>query len=127
MDTQKFIAAYNQSRNGANYFVQHFLCIGGRMEYSDGVKELAEAGCYWLLDIIGTECLVPLRKSGQPTSIVHVHVLKGQKAIITLTTQDGAPAIWTRVISYTDMPLGTWVFELVDEGHRFALALITEH
>jgi hypothetical protein len=126
MDEATFKAAYNESRNGANYFVRHPLAIGGRFEFSDGVKELAEAGCYWLLDIIATECLVPLRKSGYPSGLVEVTV-EDSKAELALTIVDDAPPIWKRTIDWTDMPAGKWVFELVDEGSRFAMALITEH
>lgn len=129
MDIERFKAAYNESRNGANYFVNHQLRItpgGVPFHYSDGVKDCADAGCYWLLDVIATECPGPLRTSGDVMSIVEVEVNQG-KADLRLTISDNAPPIWSKHVDLTDMPDGRWVFELVDEGERFALALLTEH
>lgn len=125
MDTAAFLAAYNASRNGCNHFVQHPLVR--RFEYSDGVEEVADAGCHWLLDIIATECPVPLRKSTEVVGIVSVTVRPDAVALIELTIADGKPPIWKRAVDWTDMPPGRYVFELVDEGHRFAFALVSEH
>lgn len=124
MDEARFKAAYNESRNGANYFVHHPLVR--QFQYSDGVQECAEAGCYWLLDIIATECLMPLRQSGEPSGIVRV-IVQDAKADIELTVTETGPPLWTRHVNLTDMPEGEWVFELVDEGERFAMILLTEH
>lgn len=123
MDEAKFKAAYNESRNGANFFVRHPLAR--RFQYSDGVQQLAEAGAYWLLDILATECPQALRKSGEPTGLVEVQV-EDSKAEIALSVADDAPPIWTKKIPYTDLPKGIWSFELVDEGERFALILLSE-
>lgn len=124
MNTEKFIAAYNESRNGANQFF--FNPMYRQMQYSDGVKECAEAGCYWLLDIIGTECLKPLRASGEGMGIIEVHVRDG-KANLYMTTSDSAPPIWHRKVEATDMHPGEWTFYLADEGERFALILPSEY
>jgi hypothetical protein len=124
MNTEAFKKAYSESRNGANFFVRHPLVR--IFHYSDGVQECAEAGMYWLLDVVATECLRPLREGGEPCSILAVTVING-KAHMALSTEDDAPAIWQKDIEWTDMPDGTWTFELVDEGERFALILITEH
>jgi hypothetical protein len=127
MDAKKFHAAYHAGRNGCDYFVRHPIAIGGRFEFSQGVHELAEAGCYWMVDIVGTECLIPLRASTYPSAILRVTVGNDEKALMDLTTEDNKPPIWKKAISYTDMPPGQWLFELVDEGTRFALALLSEH
>ena len=124
MDKQEFIRAYNESRNGANHFF--FNPMYRQFSYSDGVKECAEAGCYWLLDIIGTECPAVMRKADEPYCLVTVTVAN-EKADIILTHDNDAPALWSRRLDWTDMPEGTWEFELVDEGHRFAFILISEH
>lgn len=124
MDTAKFIAAYSQPRNGANHFVQHGLVR--IFQYSDGVKECADAGCHWLLDIVATECIRSLRIHAAGRSLVEVKV-KGGVADLALTVADNKPPIWTRHIGGTDMPAGKWVFELVDEGYRFAMSLVSEH
>jgi hypothetical protein len=126
MDNGKFHAVYHMGRNGCNRFFRHPIAIGGRFEYSDGVKDLADLGCFWFLDIVSTECLVPLRKSGYPSCLIEV-VVKKETARIAQTVTDNAPPIWKRKIDYTDMPEGRWVFELVDEGSRFAFTLMSEH
>lgn len=124
MNTSEFIRAYRESRNGANGFF--FNPLYRSMAYSDGVKECAEAGCYWLLDIIGTECLKPLRAAANPMGIVEVTVAGG-KAKVTLTDGDDEPPLWNRAIDYTDMPEGSWTFYLADEGERFSLILPSEY
>ena len=124
MDTKQFLGAYSESRNGCNFFVRHPLVPV--FQYSDGVKDCAEAGMYWLLDIIATECLKPLRLSGDQQSLVNVAVKNG-KCVIALSIEDDAPPLWKRKVAYTDLPDGEYIFELVDEGSRFAMILITEH
>lgn len=125
MSEQAFHAAYNESRNGCNYFVRHSLVPF--FEYSDGVKEVADAaGLYWLLDIIATEIPPVMRKH----QVVHGAVLvkvTGSKAILSFNESEGSPVLWTRNIDYTDMPAGDFIFEIADEGSRVAMILITEH
>lgn len=130
MNTEKFIETYNTSRNGCNGFL--FNKLYPQLQYSDGVRDLAETGCHWLLDIIGTECLKPLRNACEKRSsevimgIVEAKVHDG-KAKLTLTDADDAPPLWKRTIDYTDMPDGTWLFYLADEGGRFTLILPNEY
>lgn len=124
MDEAKFKEAYNEPRNGANQFFRHPMMP--LLEYSDGVKDCFEAGCYWLLDIISTECLAPARAHDKSPYLFTAEVAAG-KALLTLTWSDTKPPIWSRNIDYTDLPAGRWVFELVDERSRFALTLISEH
>lgn len=125
MDEAKFKAAYEESRNGANHFVRHPLVRG--FLYSDGVEQIAEAGCYWLLDIIATECPHSLRRAGEVNAMVRVTVGKDHQALIDMTVAGDARPVWTRHINVTDMPPGQWLFELADEGHGCVLILLTEH
>jgi hypothetical protein len=124
MDTAKLTNAYTAFRNGANFFVRHPLVR--QFQYSDGVQEVADAGCHWLLDIIATECLKPLRNSGSYLGVVHVTVAD-DAATIELSVNDEDPPVWTRFIDHTDLPLGRLTFFLADEGERFALILPSEY
>lgn len=123
MNTEKFIQIYNESRNGCNHFVRHPLVR--YFHYTDGVQELAETGCYWLLDIAATELPKVMRQAGEPHGILAAKV-KDNKAKLTFGTTDDTN-LWTKKIPYTDLPDGTWSFELADEGERFAMILISEH
>lgn len=124
MDDKAFLKAYNESRNGCNYFVQHSLVR--KFQYSDGVQECAEAGCYWLVDIAATELPKAMRSSQVEHAMLEVSV-KGGKAIMKLTHQDKSPPVWSKDIDWTDMPEGEYVFEIVDEGNRVAMILLSEH
>jgi hypothetical protein len=124
MDETAFRNAFAESRNGANHFVRHWA--NRRFQYSDGVEEVAEAGAYWLLDIVATEVPAALANTGEVQGILEVHVQDGQ-ADILLNVDDDKPPAWKRHIDFTDMPDGKWLFEVVDEGERFAMILITEH
>jgi hypothetical protein len=123
MNTEQFINAYNESRNGANYFLRHGLVR--KFQFSDGVRQCAEAGCYWLLDIFATESAMVLRKKQENFGVLTVKV-KESKATMTMTGS-GDVRLWRKVIDYTDMPEGNWVFYLSDEGERFALILPKEY
>jgi hypothetical protein len=124
MKKDEFLRAYNESRNGCNYFIRHPLVR--YFQYSDGVEECAEAGCYWLLDIVATECPAAMRKANALVCGFTVNVNeKGAKLALFEIT--GAPPVWKKKIEFTDMPEGEWYFELVDEGGRFAFILGSEH
>lgn len=125
MDSTAFLKAYNESRNGANEFYFHRLVKS--FHYSDGVRDCAKAGCYWLLDSAATEFPAVMRKHGEQRAILEVRIFKTESCELRLTAYDDQPAIWTRTIGYTDMPHGTWNFELIDEGERVAMILLTEH
>lgn len=124
MNNAAFIAAYSESRNGANHFLRHPLVKF--FQYSDGVQQCAETGCYWLLDIVGTECCQALRKAGGGMGIFRARIA-GNKGDLDLTTSDDTPPIWHRRMSLADLPDGEWLFYLVDEGGRFAFILPTEY
>lgn len=124
MNTDAFKTAYNESRNGANYFVRHPMAR--RFHFSDGVKQCADAGCHWLLDIAATELPQAMHSAGEQHGILEVKVADG-KALMKLTVDDDRPPIWSRTIDHTDMPEGKWTFELCDEDERIAMILLTEH
>jgi hypothetical protein len=123
MNIEKFKAIYGESRNGCNHFVCHPLVRF--FHYSDGVQDLAETGCYWLLDIAATELPRVMRKAGELHGILAATVKNG-KAKLTFSPTDETH-LWAKKIPYTDLPDGTWSFELADEGERFAMILISEH
>jgi len=123
MNNEKFLEAYNESRNGANEFYRHFFVKS--FHYSDGVKACAETGLYWLIDILATEAPAQMRKADQTLATVSL-IVKGGKAKLVLSGS-GDVVFWTKKISYTDMADGTWVFMLADEETRRALILVTEY
>jgi hypothetical protein len=107
MNTEKFLAAYNASRNGVNeyYFNRHYPLFN----YSDGVKECAEAGCYWLLDILGTELHQHMKQHDLTFCVLVAHVSNGQ-GVIQGECDDETPATFTKAVHITDLPDGEWKF-----------------
>ena len=129
MNDQAFTDALGEVRNGTDGF--HFNPLYRWMEYSDGVQEVAETGCYWLLDILGTELRVKLRALNIPYVMLNVSVVtKDGKAKITATTAttgDDVPPIYTKKIGYTDMPNCKWDMLLTYEDDKGRLILVTEY
>jgi hypothetical protein len=124
MDTETFKKEYSQIRNGCNKFYHHWFVKS--FHYSDGVKACADAGCRWMLEIAATEIPNAMRKHNQPYCRFSAHV-KDAKGHLQLTPQSDAPPIWRRSFDFIDMPDGEYVFEVVNEGDRVAMILITEH
>lgn len=123
MNTEAFKAAYGASRNGADHFIRHGMWR--RLRYSDGVRDCAEAGCYWLLDIVGTELWQPFSAEGEGAmGILTVTVANGA-ADLKLEFQDDKP-VWGRRVEFTDMPDGEWSFYIAHEGD-LAMILPTEY
>lgn len=126
MNTEAFLKAYNEPRNGTDTF--HFNPMYRRFLYSDGVKECAEAGCYWLLDILGTELPTVFKKHpGEPPMLIEVKVA-GQSCQIVGTFDDDGPPVYKRNVAYTDLPPGSWKFLVSDdgEGKQFCI-LVSEY
>lgn len=123
METEKFIEAYHASRNGANEFYRHGMV--SRFHYSDGVRDCAQAGAYWLLDILATELPALMRREGEGLLDVHVQVAGGKAELSA--GGSGDRRVWSKAIDWTDLPDGEWVFYVVDEGARFAMILPTEY
>lgn len=121
MDNDKFIAAYEESRNGTEHF--YFNKLMPKFFYSDGVKECAETGCYWLLMRMGTEVLGVFKQRKEYLAIVTVAV-KDNKAVITTTFEEEDPNPFIMTVDLTDMPEGEWNFYIYNEGPEFGFRCI---
>ena len=122
MNSEAFLRAYGESRNGTDNF--HVNRLYPRFLYSDGVRECADAGCYWLLDILGTEITAQdfaRRESGM--CVVRVFVAAGRADTLG-EFRDGDPAPYKRRIEATDLPDGEWVFYLCDDGDGFLRCIL---
>lgn len=127
MNTGAFLNAYHASRNGTNQFYRH--PINRSFVFSDGVRECAEAGCYWLLDILATELPGVFRRQGEGyhRCIVTVTV-KNESATIKGEFMDDDPKPYKRAISYTDLPEGEWKFMVTnDDPHALSCILLSEY
>lgn len=114
MNTEQFINAYNEPRNGINHWCRNPLYP--KFLYSDGVRDCAEAGCYWLLDILGTELPRAFNeRDDEYMCVVYVKV-KDSEAVIVGEFHDDDPKPYRREIDYTDMPDGVWMFYVTDSG-----------
>lgn len=124
MDIEAFKKAYTESRNGTDNYYRHSLVRN--FVYTDGVRDCAQAGCYWLIDILATETLKIVRAEAGVLGIVTVTVADS-KADIDLKFADDAPPAWTRHVEFTDLPDGEWLFGLQYDGERAVLYLLSEH
>lgn len=126
VNEDKFIQAYVASRNGTDNF--YFNRLYPKFFYSDGVKECAEAGCYWLVDTLGTELPAEFKKRSDYSCSISVVVDEDAQCTITGSFFDGDPDPYIKHIEYTDMPQGTWNFYVtVEEGGIFRCILLTEY
>ena len=123
MNTTDFLAAYHANRNGTETFTRHPLVRNFAM--SDGVREIADAGCWWLFDILATELPAKMRKASAASAMVETRVAKG-KAHITAEFIDGQ-VDWARKIDYTDLPDGSWKVYITNDGYAFMCILISEY
>lgn len=122
MNTEAFLKAYNESRSGTNGYTR--LPLTPSLVYSDGVKECAEAGMYWFLDIVGTEA-VPLALKTYDLGIINITV-KDSQALIKLEFDDDVIA-WTKHIDYTDLPNGKFTFAVQNNDNVAVLILLSEY
>lgn len=126
MDAQAFTQTYNESRNGANFLVRHMLVP--RFKFTDGVQELAEHGCYWLLDILATELVDHFRNRPDDVFIIVKVTVADESAVITASASDDDASPWVRSVDYTNMPEGEWLFYIgQDEPGRFTMTLASEY
>lgn len=123
MDSDKFKTIYGESRNGANGMIRHPLVRSFVM--SDGVVDIADTGCWWLMDIFATELPAVMRKKDESLLVCTAKVIKGKARLSA--TGSGDVEHWKRSGVFTDMPEGTWNFYLADEDSRFVLILPTEY
>lgn len=113
MNTENFLKAYGKYRNGASHFCRNPLYR--TFVYSDGVQACAEAGCYWLLDILGTELPAVFRRhQDEPMMIVTIRANNGKATIDGSFSDDGID--YVRRIDHTDLPDGDWVFYVGNDG-----------
>lgn len=124
MNAEKFLSIYNESRNGCNSFYRHPLIR--KFLISDGVKELADEGCWWLIDIAATELPTILRKVGGYATGTLVVTAKDGKADLEMTGC-GDIHLWKKKIDMTDLPEGRFVFLVADSDHHFNMILISEY
>lgn len=128
MNKDLFKEIYSQSRNGCESFTRHPLVRS--FAFSDGVKDLADTGCWWLLDILATELPVEFRRQAEVSNrcIVHVSVKQGT-ANLRAEFEDDVVA-WKRSSIHTDLPDGEWVFMVADEytvDAPYRMILISEY
>ena len=125
MNTEAFIQAYKESRNGTYFFVRHPLVCN--FLFSDGLKECAEAGCYWLFDVLATEIQAKQFEEKQSTLCIVQVAVKDQKCEITGEFYDGDPSPYSKNVPYTDLPEGTWNFYLSLEDSKVLCYLPSEY
>ena len=112
MNTEQFISAYNESRNGTDRY-HRVLPFVPRFLVTDGVLACADAGCFWLTDIFATELTRKLNVGDM--GIVKVKV-KDKQADLSMSLSDDTPSAWRKHIDFTDMPEGTWTFYISNDG-----------
>ena len=126
MNTEKFLSIYSETRNGCNDFYRHPLVP--KFAFSDGVRDLADTGVWWLLDIAATEIPAVLKASGEHQGTFDVKVKDG-RALLLFSVDDGH-YIWKKRIDWTDMPDGKWQFLIANEGQGatpYRMILVKEY
>lgn len=129
MNAEKFLSIYSETRNGCNDFYRHPLVP--KFAFSDGVRDLADTGCWWMLDIFATE-IPQLFKQHEEVSnqcIVTAVVPPDQVATLFAEFEDGVVA-WKRGGIDTDLPAGRWQFLIANEGEGatpYRAILLTEY
>jgi hypothetical protein len=119
----------SEVRNGTDGWYRHALARKSLISF--GLREVADAGCWWLIDILCTEYADKLladdkanRIDGTPTIEVRV---KDGKARIQMTYCDEGPTIHGNKIAYTDMPEGKYTFLAGVEDGRAMFYLLSEY
>lgn len=126
MDMQKFKAAYSESRNGANKMFRHPLVR--KFIYSDGVQACADAGLYWMLDILATEGVQHMKKHPDDgLMVVYFSAYANRSALIKGTLSDDDPTPWMRRVALTDCEPGQWTFYMAYDGEHYSLILPSEY
>ena len=118
MDDQAFKAAYNESRNGSNQMYHHNLVPPFR--YTDGVRDCAMAGCYWVLDVVATEgraAMIERAKVAEDHALSpHTLVAFSAKGWVEFRLEgyddDGNwVTVWRRAPALADLTEGEWRFD----------------
>ena len=114
MNTEQFKQAYGESRNGTDRW--HRNPLYSRFHYSDGVEQCAEAGCYWLLDILGTELTASKLTARFCDMLIVTVTVKDGEARIKGEHEDDDKHPYKRKVDYTDLPEGKWTFYVSNDG-----------
>ena len=125
MNNEAFLKAYKEPRNGASFFVRHPLVHN--FIFSDGMKDCAEAGCFWLLDVLATE--VKSKQFNDKNSVLCIVqvTVKDLNCKITGEFFDGDLTPYKKHITYTDFPEGKWNFYLSYEDGKVICYLPSEY
>ena len=129
MDSEAFARAMGERRNGTDGWYRHPLARKSLI--SSGLNEVADTGCWWLIDILCTEYADRLRaddESGRVdgTPIINVRVKAG-KARIQMTYADEGPPVHSTRVAYTDMPSGEYKFLAGVEDRCAMFYLMSEY
>ena len=93
---------------GTENYYKHWT---GLIHYTDGVHFIAEkCGAYWLLDLI----VEHQRRVRDKCFQVWKLTTKDNKGVLTMKEDSGQPKLVRQGISYTDFPLGSIEFWLID-------------
>lgn len=124
----------------ANYYGSENLyphALVRRFSYTDGVKAFADnagGGAYWLVDIMATQPEILERARLRGFVIVVLYVRDGKARLTACDDTDDVVmegVAYTREISYTDCPEGTWKFYIVSgqgyDGRDFTALLPGEY
>lgn len=91
--------------------------------YTDGVKYFAdEAGAYWFIDFVMTECDSLVKSEGFLTILLDV---KDGQAMIEVRDGDGINFVERRIV-YTDCPEGKYKFYFI-HGEPTVLLVASEY
>ena len=81
--------------------------------FTDGIKYLADrAGCYWLIDLVGS--YQPDLK-GVTFQLWEVEVVDGILAVVTMREDIDNPVLIRQHVPFTDFPLEKFSFYCVDK------------
>ena len=109
-DTNELKMALAQYYGTEGYF---FNPLYKWMNYTDGVKFFAENagnGAYWFLDIIGTE----FKLIAKVEEFINIKLaVTNNSAVLSADDGDGNE-LFSKIITYTDCPEGTWKFYLTN-------------
>ncbi len=129
MNTQEFNRAMKGPRNGTDCFFRH--AIARKALISSGVREVADAGCWWLVDLLCTEYAIKLRKDEAAGRVTGTPIIKvkvaNKKARVELTYGDDEPPVHKNRIDYTDLPDGEHTFLAAVEDDHAMFYLLTEY
>lgn len=100
VDLQQFI--------GTEQYHQHWM---RQLVFTDGVKYVADAGgAFWLIDVIASY----QRKRKEPFQIWELKVKSDKSCVVTMREDTGQPTKVRQEIPYTDFPLESIKFYLID-------------